>query len=133
MRLHVTKPSDFEDIRQPSRTALRFKLRQLKLTVHLNDNNREQWRLELRAFPATFPKLEYIEICDHMRPTDQSPESLRRRLHRRPSGTIPEDLSTSDPVCLYRRRRNVLHGRAGHNLLPRRFGSTCACDEGIDG
>jgi hypothetical protein len=68
MRLHITKPSDLEDIRQSSRTALRFKLRQLKLTVHLNDNNREQWRLELRALPATFPKLEHVEIRQHMRP-----------------------------------------------------------------
>jgi hypothetical protein len=68
MCLHIGKPGELEDIRQSSRKVLRSKLRYLRLVVHLNDSSREQWKHELCTIPTTFPKLERLEIFDHMRP-----------------------------------------------------------------
>lgn len=68
MCLHIGKPGELEDIRQSSRTNLRSTLRYLKLVIHLNDGTRDQWKHELSNLPSTFPRLERLEISNHMRP-----------------------------------------------------------------
>ena len=66
--LHVTKVADLEDIRQSRRGALRHALKHLKITTHITEPSGQHWQRELRNLHITFPRLDTLDIYNHMRP-----------------------------------------------------------------